>query len=155
MNTVQCCMNLFSLCLEKLCIYEPLFGLSLGFHVQRCHKRPSLPRDIHLLRCIFQISIAVTKCLLAFLNFTVTFTEICRQIIKVIFTPHLKEENGTSPPEKKFEIHTNINCYVGNSGLDLDLRTLCDIKIKNYQTCTPYSKMGDNKLLSFCLQVVD
>lgn len=67
------------------------------------------------------------------------------QTIKVIFTSHLKEENGTSPPEKKFEIHTNINCYVGNSGLDLDLRTLCDIKIKNYQTYTPYSKMADNK----------
>ena len=149
-------MNLFSLCLEKLCIYEPLSGLSLGFHVQHCHKRPSLPRDIHLLRCIFQISIAVTKCLLAFLNFTITFTEICRQIIKVIFTPPLKEENGTSTPEKKFEIHTNINnCYVGNSGLDLDLRTLCDIKIKNYQTYTPYSKMADNKLLFFCFQVVD
>lgn len=59
------------------------------------------------------------------------------------------------PPEKKFEIHTNINCYVENSGLDLDLRTLCDIKIKNYQTYKPYSKMADNKLLFFCLQVVD
>jgi len=43
-------------------------------------------------------------------------------------------------PEKKIEIHTNINnCYVGNSGLDLDLRTLRDIKIKNYQTYKPYS----------------
>ena len=58
------------------------------------------------------------------------------------------------PQKKKFEILTNINCYVGNSGLDLDLRTLCDIKIKSYQTYTPYSKMSD-KLLSFCLQVVD
>lgn len=56
------------------------------------------------------------------------------QTIKVIFTPLLKEENVTPPPRKKIEIHTNVNSYVGNSGLDIDLVTLRDIKIKIYQT---------------------
>ena len=58
------------------------------------------------------------------------------------------------PPRKKIEIHTNVNSYVGNSGLDIDLRTLRDIKIKIYQTYSPYSKMADNKLIFFCVLYV-